>query len=110
MAVLCLDQQFLLFASAAFGRLAGQGGEGADRDSPIWEHGPNLQIPSHGLHEVAQGAHQQVGPVLDLGNLGLLDIQRSGQAAAHWPSGQGDVVLIPHGAESQQVALVQRDH
>jgi hypothetical protein len=39
---LSLDQQFLLFASAAFGRLAGQGGEGADRDSPIVEHGPNL--------------------------------------------------------------------
>jgi hypothetical protein len=69
----------LLLASSDLLGLTGQGGEGADLDGAIWGHGPDLQFPAYGLNEVAQSAHEHVGSVLDLRDLGLLNIEASSQ-------------------------------
>ena len=69
----------LLFAIARLGGLAGQSRKGADLNGAVGKDSSHLQITTHRLDEVAQGAHQHVGPVLDLGDLGLFDIEGFGQ-------------------------------
>ena len=68
-----------LFASARLAGLVGQRRKGADLNGAVGEDSPHLQVTTHGLDEVAQRAHQHVGPILDFGDLGLLDVEVFGQ-------------------------------
>jgi len=70
----------LLFTSAFLAGLAGQRRKSADLNGAVWEDSPHLQITTDGLNKIAQSAHQHVGPILDLGDLGLLDVEVFGQA------------------------------
>jgi hypothetical protein len=76
---LCLNHLLFLFASARLAGLADQRRKGADLNGAVGEDSSHFQVTTNGLHKIAQGAHQHVGPVLDLGDLGLFDIEGFGQ-------------------------------
>jgi hypothetical protein len=69
----------MFLPNARLTRLAGQRRKGADLNGAVGEDSPHLQITTHGLDKVAQGAHQHVSPILNLGDLGLLDVEVFGQ-------------------------------
>ena len=52
--------------------------KGADLNRVVVKYHPHREVTTHELDDVAQSAHQNSVPVLDLGDLGLLDVEGLG--------------------------------